>query len=132
MGSDRVRLHGTRVALAGLLLVGVVHCGKESASPGGDTTAGEPTGGSAEMAGASTGGSRATGGSRSLGGSGGGDAAAGASGTSPDMVDQCSTPTAADYKPQWTPPKATPGACTKQQIEQEYSLCEGASLNYSQ
>jgi len=102
--------------LGGLLLAGLVQCGKSSSdSPSSDATAGTETGGA--------------GGAPVIGRAG--SAVIGDAGDASVGVGQCSTPTSAGYKPQWMPPKAAPGACTQQQIEQEYSLCERDSLDYS-
>ena len=85
--------------------------GKGTARPSPDESGGAGSGGKASGAG--------SGGTRNLRGSAG---IAGSGETAPGAA--CGTPTADDYVPVWMPPKAVPGACTKQQISDEYALCQ--------
>lgn len=81
-----------------IVLSGVVKCGGSGSSGRGDDTP-LATGGGAPVAGSA------------------GVGAAGAATVS------CQSPTVGDYQAHWMPPKAHPGACTTEQIADEYALC---------
>ena len=92
-----------RVGAVFLAVVGIIDCGgKGTARPD------DEVGGVAGNGGAGT--------------TGGAQHVAGAGGTA--MVTACATPNADDYAANWMPPKATPGACTTQQIADAYALCQ--------
>jgi hypothetical protein len=40
-------------------------------------------------------------------------------------------PTADGFETQWMPPQATPGACSAEQIAQQYALCSSGSAKYN-
>jgi hypothetical protein len=108
---------GPSVGWAVLLVAGLVECGGNdlSRSTGGQGSSGAPAGGSETVAG---GGLSASGGSLGVAGT--------ASGA-------CVAPSAVGYQPMWTPPSnPEAGACTEQQVSQEYSLCEPDSGAYDQ
>src|SRR5882724_6564270 len=61
---------------------------------------------------------------------GGSKATAGVGGAAAGV---CTTPSADSYQPTWTPPSAPMvGACTQQQVSQEWALCEIGSGTYNQ
>ena len=67
------------------------------------------------------------GGSAAISGSGG---SSGVAGSAPST---CVAPSAVGYQPMWTPPSAPAvGACTEQQVSQEYALCGVDSSSYDQ
>lgn len=106
---------------------GLVDCGgKGNARPGDSAeSGGTPASGGATGAGHAG----AISGTRSIGGAGSAGVS-GVSGAAGAPAKGCATPTAEGYEPNWMPPKAMPGACSAEQIAQEYALCASDSPKY--
>jgi hypothetical protein len=103
---------------------GLVDCGgKGNARPGDSPeSGGTSASGGAESAGRAG----ASSGTRSIGGAG----SAGMSGAAGAPAKGCAAPTADGFETKWMPPETMPGACSAEQIAQEYALCGGASPKY--
>jgi len=98
---------GLCVSWAALLLSGLVECGG--------------TGSRSDSSAAATGLSE-------IGGSG---TSAGSSGVAGSAPGTCAGSSADGYQPMWTPPSAPMvGACTQQQVSQEYAVCEPGTGTY--